>query len=681
MANVDVTRIASNIGAANALNSLTNINKQLSIHQGRLSTGKRINSAGDDPAGLTIATKMLARSEGLKTSIGNISDASNMLAVAEGGMSKMTDIMTQMRSLAETAASDTLGSTERAAIATQLSAYSQQIQDVVDQTKWNGVKLLDSSTGAKTFQTGVDEGEKTTWNLPGALDPTTMALSKKVTTDTVTNQTLQTSFQVTSSGTAVSTSGTLGNMSQLNTGDYTFKVLDKATSATVGKSTVDSDSSFIGGMKSFNAVAGAGSGTLGTNYMDSGTYTLKVLNAASNSDITFQLTKVGDTSFGSNGVLTVNNANLSTDAAAASKTSTTSGVATGVTTPVNWGGTAVTAQTAGATLGNNAGTGTNTQLGTGSYTVETQSAVTAGGVKTYSYRLLNNTSGQYEAVSTAAAGTANGALSTGGTAAAASWVTITAPGAVDTGRGMTFTLGVSANANGTNGAQSSVISYTGLGSSGDLMTASSVLAGGNKLGLNVGSSDYSKVTSGQTMSFEYLAENQAKVSLVDGSGLAQTIARGTDASGTQLTGSTSYVTQGAEYQSGRGISMKLAAFANISTSTNNQQGFTFERQNNYSVNVSTALKAGSYMTTVNNALDKVTGALSDLGSLQARLTFKSSQAAVDQVNVEASYSRIMNANMAEEQMNASKFSILQQTAVAMLAQANQAPQSLLSLFR
>jgi flagellin len=109
MANVDVTRIAGNIGALNALNSLQNINKQLATHQTRLSTGKRINSAADDPAGLTIATKMMARSQGMSVVIDNIGDASNMLSVAESGLSKMNDIMVQMRNKAEQAASDTLG--------------------------------------------------------------------------------------------------------------------------------------------------------------------------------------------------------------------------------------------------------------------------------------------------------------------------------------------------------------------------------------------------------------------------------------------------------------------------------------------------------------------------------------------------------------------------------------------
>jgi flagellin len=87
------------------------------------------------------------------------------------------------------------------------------------------------------------------------------------------------------------------------------------------------------------------------------------------------------------------------------------------------------------------------------------------------------------------------------------------------------------------------------------------------------------------------------------------------------------------------------------------------------------------MTTVNNSLDTVTKAMSNLGSLMARLTFKEESVSTAQINVEAAHSRIMNANMAEEQMNASKYTILQQTAIAMLAQANQAPQNLLSLFR
>ena len=164
MAEVDVTRIAGNIGAMNALNSLQNINKQLSVHQTRLATGKRINSAADDPAGLTIATKMNSQSEGLKVALSNIGDAKNLLAVAEAGLGRINDILVQMRNKAETGASDTMGSDERGAIATQLKAYAAQIDDITAQTQWNGNKLIAGaySSASLTFQTGQGVSDKTT---------------------------------------------------------------------------------------------------------------------------------------------------------------------------------------------------------------------------------------------------------------------------------------------------------------------------------------------------------------------------------------------------------------------------------------------------------------------------------------------------------------------------------------
>jgi flagellin len=166
MASYDVTRIAGNIGALNSLNALENVNKQLASHQARLASGKRINSAADDPAGLSIATKLNTRSEGLKTALSNIGDAQNLLSVAESGMSKINDILTEMRNKAQQGASDTMGTDERQALVDQMSAYSQQIQDSVDQTQWNGNKLLDGlksfTNNTLTFQTGANSADATT---------------------------------------------------------------------------------------------------------------------------------------------------------------------------------------------------------------------------------------------------------------------------------------------------------------------------------------------------------------------------------------------------------------------------------------------------------------------------------------------------------------------------------------
>jgi flagellin len=173
MAEIDVTRIRGNIGAMNALNSLKEINKQLAIHQTRLASGKQINSASDDPAGLSIATRMLSRSDGLKVALNNIGDAKNLLAVAESGMSNINDILVQMRDKAETGASDTMGDSERAAINTQLQAYAAQINDIADQTKWNDTQLIGSSSASSLrLQTGVDVNDFTTLDNLGDMHAT-----------------------------------------------------------------------------------------------------------------------------------------------------------------------------------------------------------------------------------------------------------------------------------------------------------------------------------------------------------------------------------------------------------------------------------------------------------------------------------------------------------------------------
>jgi len=124
---------------------------------------------------------------------------------------------------------------------------------------------------------------------------------------------------------------------------------------------------------------------------------------------------------------------------------------------------------------------------------------------------------------------------------------------------------------------------------------------------------------------------------------------------------------------------RVAGFDNIvvgQTST-----FTYTQAGDVSVDVSTAAAARAYMSAVDDAITLVTSSLNNIGSLTARLNSKEITVGVDQVNTEASYNRIMNADMAYEQVEAAKYMILQQTAVAMLAQANAAPQGILSLFR
>ena len=235
MSRNDVTRIAGNISAINALFALNNINKMLSVHMTRLSTGKRINSAADDPAGLAIATKMRARSEGMKVAQNNIGDAKNLLAVAESGLGRLNDILIQMRNKAEAAASDTLSTTERGIIKTQLMSYANQINDVVNQTKWNGNKLIDGTYSSQTlrFQTGVDAGEFTTLTGLNNVSSLGLGIVSEVANSNLNGTTWDTAGNLTTATSGVR-SGTAGNpifsssgagMTELTSGNYKIKVI------------------------------------------------------------------------------------------------------------------------------------------------------------------------------------------------------------------------------------------------------------------------------------------------------------------------------------------------------------------------------------------------------------------------------------------------------------------------
>lgn len=136
----------------------------------------------------------------------------------------------------------------------------------------------------------------------------------------------------------------------------------------------------------------------------------------------------------------------------------------------------------------------------------------------------------------------------------------------------------------------------------------------------------------------------------------------------------------AETSSGISASQSFYAYdsTGASGSTASAQGLGL---NDLSLTINSSATAVTAANKIEAALNIVKAGISQVGSYSARLTFKEEALSVQYVNTESAYNRIMNANMAEEQVNASKYLILQQTAVAMLAQANVAPQFLLTLFR
>jgi flagellin len=129
---------------------LNYVNNELALHQTRLATGKRINYAYEDPAGLNIATTFDVRRQGLQIALSSIGDSKNMLATAEGGLRKIQDILVKMKSKAMEAIGDTVGQDERTAVLGQLQDYAEEIDAIAAQTQWNGRPLISGSASQTT---------------------------------------------------------------------------------------------------------------------------------------------------------------------------------------------------------------------------------------------------------------------------------------------------------------------------------------------------------------------------------------------------------------------------------------------------------------------------------------------------------------------------------------------------
>ena len=156
MAIGDSTRVNTNIAAFNALNSLKNVNRNLEISQLRLATGLRINEVADDPAGFTISKRLDARARGLVVALDNVGTAKNVLSIAEGGLLNIQNILITMKEKVTQAASDTLGTAERDAIKTEIDQLTAEINDIVSETTFNDIALIDGTYQNKSYQTGED---------------------------------------------------------------------------------------------------------------------------------------------------------------------------------------------------------------------------------------------------------------------------------------------------------------------------------------------------------------------------------------------------------------------------------------------------------------------------------------------------------------------------------------------
>ena len=169
--------INTNIASLSAQRSFLNSSQGLDTAYERLASGKRINSARDDAAGLGVATNLESRVSGLNQAVRNTNDGISMVQIAEGAMAEVTSILQRMRDLAVQASSSGLGSNELSYLDAEATSLAQALDDALDQAKFNGVDLISQNGSVTlTFQVGADETDQLTFAI-GAMSSGSLAVS------------------------------------------------------------------------------------------------------------------------------------------------------------------------------------------------------------------------------------------------------------------------------------------------------------------------------------------------------------------------------------------------------------------------------------------------------------------------------------------------------------------------
>ena len=151
--------INTNIASLTAQRAMINSNAGLETAFERLSTGKRVNSASDDAAGLAIGKDLESRVRGLNQAVRNVNDGISMVQIAEGALDEVTTILQRMRDLAVQAANGSLGSAERGYLDTEHKKLAESLNSVVGQAKFGSTQLIDTSDTPVTLQTGADASD------------------------------------------------------------------------------------------------------------------------------------------------------------------------------------------------------------------------------------------------------------------------------------------------------------------------------------------------------------------------------------------------------------------------------------------------------------------------------------------------------------------------------------------
>ena len=168
-----MSSVNTNINASVAQNAIAKNERGMNSAMERLSTGKRINSAADDAAGLAISARMTSQIRGLETGVKNAGDAISMINTADGALVEVTNMLQRMRELALQASNGTTTSADRSYLSSEYANLLSEIDRIAENTQWNGSTILNQITTASStfkYQVGANGGQTVAVNFGNMTD-------------------------------------------------------------------------------------------------------------------------------------------------------------------------------------------------------------------------------------------------------------------------------------------------------------------------------------------------------------------------------------------------------------------------------------------------------------------------------------------------------------------------------
>ena len=672
--------INTNVKAQYAQNALSVNNRGMANAMQQLSTGKRINSAKDDAAGLAIATRMTADLKGMTMAIKNANDGISMMQTAEGALGEITNMLQRMRELSVQSSTGSLTSSNRVALQKEMDQLIKEIDNVSQTTNFNGIKLLDGSAKGVAIQTGVKEKDQIAVTIDAAASKTLGLQGFKVEGE-VTSGRVQ-------NGLAIAASDVLIN------GKNAFSADLSAPSANVA-----------------SVLASALNTNVGEHRV-----TATAFNVLKGSAPTTTVFAAGD--------LTINTASVGAAASVEELVSNINRDVAGVVAVLGNDGTIELSNTTGngiivaGTLPSKAGFVAETYHG-----FLNLNSMDGGEVKIFAKNEANGygagTAGTVTDVKAMGFNESSNGTSHSGGAVNASAITLTTDLRVN---GVLVGKSDNSSALSKAAAINKISDQTGVTASAktevkvttailSVGTASTVLINGKTLDFSaqaqisgvvsvINAGNVNGVTASTDVDGNLLLTSQggADITVEDTSGFITDIASTYEPSATAIGGVTTATTAGTaggETVKGRislsspiGAEIRVESLSASLTDRNaalaligmsSQGGSTTMVGGELSIRTQEA--AGRAITAIDKAIDNVALSRANLGAFQNRLTASVDNLSTTSTNLSEARSRIADADYASVTTELARQQIIQQAATAMLAQANQQPQTVLALLQ